>query len=345
VRVGDGAPARSITALQRSRLLSAAVGLLAKDGFGSFSASGVCEHAGVSRRTFYELFDNREACLAGILDSALARFEDAIAGLDLAGLGWAERIRTGLWAILCLADQDPALAKVCLIESQNAGGEAKRTRERMTRRLIEVIDEGRLQEARGSTSGAFTAEALIGAVSSVIAIRLTQGATSAAGGRRSADDRGGEVGTVRALLGELTGMILLPYLGPAAAKREIKRRPPASSVVEISQTTVDAGSPSPLADVPIRLTYRTARVLQAVASLTADGLGASNRLVADHAEVNDAGQISKLLWRLQQHGLLENAAGDTLARGEANQWQLTPVGRRLVNTLTQVGTATQRSAA
>jgi hypothetical protein len=71
------------------------------------------------------------------------------------------------------------------------------------------------------------------------------------------------------------------------------------------------------------------------------------REVAARAGVSDAGQASKLLSRPQEHGLLENAAVGSRERGEANGWQLTPIGRRPVQSITaQAGTADlPRSAA
>jgi DNA-binding MarR family transcriptional regulator len=71
-----------------------------------------------------------------------------------------------------------------------------------------------------------------------------------------------------------------------------------------------------------RLTYRTARVIQAVAQEP----GASNRRIAQLAEIKDEGQTSKLLHRLAAQGYLRKKAG---AAGKPNAWYLTAQGRRL----------------
>lgn len=322
---------QSIAGLQRARLLSAAVGLLADEGYESFSAGGVCERAGVSRRTFYEVFENRQACVAAILADTEARVEGLLASQGLDGLPWGERVRMGLWTILCLAESDPALARACLLEGQLAGGGfVQRERKRLLGRLTRVVDEGRSQDPRASVASELTAEALIGAASSVIAGRL-------------ASSRGaGQAGVgVRGLLGELMAMIVLPYQGPVAARREIKRALPPNPLVQAD--TVRAAGADPLAGLAMRLTYRTARVLLALAELTAKGGGASNRQVGELAGITDAGQTSKLLWRLAQYGLLENIAKGNLARGEANSWQLTATGRQLLRSIT--GRADMRESA
>jgi AcrR family transcriptional regulator len=309
-------------------LLNAAVGLLADGGYESFSAGGVCERAGVSRRTFYQVFENRQACLAAILTDTEGRIDRLMASLVLDGLPWSERVRMGLWTILCLAESDSALARACLIESQRAGDLVQRERQRLLDRLTRVVNDGRSLAARASVPGELTAEALIGAASSVIATRL-------------ANSRGGGKPEVRRLLGELMAMIVLPYQGPVAARREIKRALPPNPL----ESTAQAGSSDPLAGLAMRLTYRTARVLQALAELTANGDGASNRQIGERAGIADAGQTSKLLWRLAQHDLLENVAEGNLSRGEANSWRLTATGRALLRSITGQADPSWESAA
>jgi DNA-binding MarR family transcriptional regulator len=83
----------------------------------------------------------------------------------------------------------------------------------------------------------------------------------------------------------------------------------------------------------MRLTYRTVRVLMAVAA----NPGSSNRAVADGAGIKDQGQISKLLARLQGLGLIENT-GVGSARGGPNVWRLTEKGREVHGAVTEKST-------
>lgn len=62
-------------------------------------------------------------------------------------------------------------------------------------------------------------------------------------------------------------------------------------------------------------------------SLARPGIG-SNRALAEHAGISDEGQISKLLARLERLGLLQNT-GKGQAKGAANAWSLTPLGRQV----------------
>jgi predicted transcriptional regulator len=70
------------------------------------------------------------------------------------------------------------------------------------------------------------------------------------------------------------------------------------------------------------------RVLLAVGELGGRGSPPSNRQVADASGIRDQGQISKLLTRLEQLGLVANAA-DARAKGEPNQWALTSRGSQV----------------
>jgi DNA-binding MarR family transcriptional regulator len=128
----------------------------------------------------------------------------------------------------------------------------------------------------------------------------------------------------RALLGllnPLMAMIVLPYMGADAAARELERVPP-------RKRAPVRRSRDPLRELDMRLTYRTVRVLLAIASQPA----ASNREVASAAGIADQGQISKLLSRLQAHGLIVNGGGDH-SKGEPNAWTLTATGEDVRRTL------------
>ena len=140
----------------------------------------------------------------------------------------------------------------------------------------------------------------------------------------------GERAPLTGLLGELMGMIVLPDLGPSAARREQAR--PAPGPVAVASEAMALMRPGmehdPLAGTRMRLTYRTALVLRCIAGES----GASNRVVGEHAGVADPGQISKLLRRLERLGLVVNTGRGHLS-GEPNAWELTVHGRHVVGRL------------
>jgi AcrR family transcriptional regulator len=336
---GRGAASQSgqLAEIQRSRLLAAAVRAVDELGWASTTVADIVARSRISRRTFYETFANREECLAAVFEDILGVLAGELAGVGLEGLVWRERVRGGLWAVLGFFDREPVLARVCVVQALSGGPGVLERREEVLGRLAGVVDEGRLEGARGVECTPLTAEGLVGAAFGIVYARLLKG-------RRE---------PLTGLLGELMGMILLPYLGPAAARRELSRPAPVLSARAATATApvvreavgVSGAVGDPLESVPMRLTYRTSRVLAGVAELNERGADPSNRQVAEHAGIPDAGQVSKLLRRLERLGLLANGGPGHL-KGEPNAWRLTPAGVAVTRSIAaHVGTAREGWAA
>jgi AcrR family transcriptional regulator len=319
VRRGNGvSPRLQIAELQRARLLSATVLVADELGWSQTRVAHIAARARVSRRTFYELFENREDCLLAVLEDVAERIARELADAELAGRDWRERVRSGLFVILSFFEREPVLARVCVVQALQGGSRVLVWRGDILARLAAIVDEGRRDGgARSRECTALTAEGLIGAAFTIVHARLL------------ASERGKP--SLVSLQGELMSMIVLPYLGPAAARAERHRSLPSlpQGGGEARESALGAlARPDPLRDIPMRLTYRTARVLGGIAASP----GASNRLVADRAGITDQGQISKLLARLERLGLLANT-GRGQAKGEPNAWTLTPTGRRIANSI------------
>jgi len=293
--------------IQRARLLAAAVRAVEELGYPDTSVADITSRARVSRRTFYELFSDREECLAAALEDILGLIAAELAGAGLDGLAWRERVRGGLWAILSFFDREPALARVCVVQALRGGPRVLERREGVLARLAGVVDEGRLESERAARCTPLTAEGVVGAAFSIVYSRLLRG----------------ERGPLTGLFGELMGMIVLPYLGPAAARREQERAVPvaAASGARAGGGVVESVA-DPLGGVSMRLTYRTARVLEGIA----EHPGSSNREAGECAGISDPGQVSKLLARLERLGLLANRTGGGRVMGEPNAWTLTAKG-------------------
>jgi AcrR family transcriptional regulator/DNA-binding MarR family transcriptional regulator len=306
-------PSSHVADIQRARLLAGAVRAVDEFGYTHTTVTEITAKAHVSRRTFYELFTNGEDCLAAMLDEAVERVRSQLTEVALGGLPWCERVRGGLCAILHFLDREPALARVCVVQSARGGQRILERREQLLEDLAAVIDQGRNEGDPKTDWPPLTAEGLVGAALSIVHTRLLRGETT----------------PLSELQGELMAMIVLPYLGSAAARSERERPAPTPIVVETAECEGESGvadvrpidaQRDPLHGISMRLTYRTVCVLEAVAERP----GISNRAAADAAGVSDQGQMSKLLARLERYGLLENKRPST--KGEANSWFLTPAG-------------------
>ena len=80
--------------IQRARMLVAMVEVCAEHGPANVTVAGVVERAGVSRRTFYEIFDDCEDCLLAALDEGLRRASERVLPAYRGGGRWSERIRS-----------------------------------------------------------------------------------------------------------------------------------------------------------------------------------------------------------------------------------------------------------
>jgi AcrR family transcriptional regulator len=324
----EGSSRAGVTEMQRARVLNAAARVTAELGYGGMSVARVASRAGISRRTFYDLFDGREDCFLALFDDALERATVVVreAVVAAGGNSWQERIRTGLAALLEFADEQPALGSLLVAGSLGGGPRVLERRAVVVNVLRGVIDEGRSHARAGHEPPPLTAEGTVGAILSVIHARLPEQPIQQRDTDRSATKPSRARNAPEPLIGllnPLMGMIVLPYLGRAAAAKELARPVPCPSHTPKPSRTGAPPTPSgdPLEGLDMRLTYRTLRVLSAIA----DDPGTSNRQVAQTADVHDQGQISKLLSRLERLGLIHNT-GHGQPKGEPNAWTLTTRG-------------------
>ena len=63
----------------------------------------------------------RSACVAVLEDADRAPARDELAARPAGGSAWRERMRVGLWTILCFLDREPVLARVCVVQSLRGG--------------------------------------------------------------------------------------------------------------------------------------------------------------------------------------------------------------------------------
>lgn len=297
---GTGRQGAHVIEMQRRRLLSAIGELVADEGLEGASVGQICKRAGVSRRTFYEIFEDREACLLAAFEEAVQRIAENVLPAYKRERKWSARVRAGLIALLRQLDSEHCLARLCVIETPRAGPDVLERRKRVLDAVTAAIDEGSAESKHGSVLSPLAAQGVVGGVLSVIHAHLLQD------GRQSLVE----------LVNPMMGMIVHPYLGPAAARRELDRPAPDTP------DTVAGVAKDPFKDLSIRFTYRTALVL---ATIAADP-GASNRFVADASGISDEGQMSRLLRRLQHSGLIKNQ-GEGQPKGEPNAWMLTRRGK------------------
>jgi AcrR family transcriptional regulator len=294
-------------------------------GVSSVTVARVIARARVSRRLFYELFADIEDCLLATLDWGLAQARVVAVEAYSAERGWLEGIRAALAALLRFFDEQPLLAQLCIVHAAGGGPRVLERRSLMIAEVSGVVDRGRAQTSGNHVLSPVVAEGVVGAVLAVLYTRLLARPPAPGGDFDWSLEEGPRLID---LYGELMSLITLPYLGAAAAGRELRKAPPLPREGAPPADLWPAGG-SGREHGGARMTYRTVRVLRAIAELPAT----SNREVAERAGIVDQGQISKILTRLEYQGLVVNRGGSGPARGTPNSWWLTERGEALEHDL------------
>jgi AcrR family transcriptional regulator len=275
---------------------------------GAVTVADVLARSDCSHAVFAEMFADREACLLAAFELGVERASSRIVPPYQAQSRWLDAIKLGLVSFLRFLEEEPALGGLCVVYAIGGGTELLRRRMQILETLSAAVDRGGLEVPAGKQRPpAVIAEGLVGAVLSLIQNRLL------------ADEQR----PLMELFGPLVSIVVLPYLGAGAARRELTRPPPRIRL-GVASAPLGVGGVAQ-EDLDTRLTYRTARVLSAIG----DYPGASNREVAEHAGIVDQGQISKLLSRLEARKLIAKT-GESRSRGAPNSWRLTERGERML---------------
>ncbi len=179
--------------------------VVAAKGYGPTTVADLTREAGISRTTFYELFEDKEACFLAAYDDAVDRLVRRITAAYEAEERWPDRARAGLEALLAALAADPAQARLALVDVAAAGPGAQRRYRAAVQRLTPLFDEGRDFAPGGRALPANASRLAAGAVVGLIADELVAGRAE----------------QLQSLLSDLLFATLVAYLGPDAAAREV----------------------------------------------------------------------------------------------------------------------------
>jgi AcrR family transcriptional regulator len=130
-----------VEASQRTRLLEAVGRAVAERGYAAATIDDVVGRAGVSKKTFYDHFADKQDCFLAAYEAASEELLRRVAEAQASDLDWRERTRAGIAAYLRWLAGDPALARVYLVEVAAAGPVALERRERLRDRYAELMLE------------------------------------------------------------------------------------------------------------------------------------------------------------------------------------------------------------
>ena len=182
--------------------------IAAEKGYAATTIADLTREAGISRTTFYEMFDDKEACFLAAYDRVVDALVRRVTVAYEAEEGWPNRARAGLAELLEALAEEPEVARLALIDVSAAGPAAQRRYRAALQRLTPFFEEGRDFAPGGRNLPANTSRMAIGAVAGLIADEVSEGRAEYLSG----------------LLSDVLFATLMPYIGPEAAAREVGER-------------------------------------------------------------------------------------------------------------------------
>jgi AcrR family transcriptional regulator len=192
--------------LRRQPILEAMIRVAGRNGYQATSVADVVAEAHASRATFYKYFDDKHDCFLAAYGVAVERILAAAQAACDRRRTWPERALDGLAAIVDLFADDPELARIAIVEVSAAGDEARRRHWAAVASFARLLEDG--SKAPGQPQ--LPANTALMAASGVVGLIFDE-------------LQAGLAHTLHRLLPELEFAMLVPFLGPRAAVREMGR--------------------------------------------------------------------------------------------------------------------------
>ena len=136
---GRGITRRTVRESQRWRMLEAITEAVARRGYAESSVADVIELAGVSRKTFYEHFRDKEDCFLKAYEVLSARLVASMQSAAKPRMSVAARRRAQMTQFIAALVHDPLVARAFMVDVLGAGERALRARERVNASFGEAV--------------------------------------------------------------------------------------------------------------------------------------------------------------------------------------------------------------
>ena len=188
---------------QRERLIAGLASAVAEYGYREVTITHITKQARVSRRVFYENFEDKEECFLAAFEVVVGHIHELAAEAVAPIEDWPHRAVAASRAVLSFLSSEPDLARLCLVESQGAGPAVSSRFHQVVHQAVPFLELGRDERDRGRDLPPTTEESTIGAL-----VLLAS--------RKVAAD---EAEQLEELLPDFAEFILAPYLGAEDASR------------------------------------------------------------------------------------------------------------------------------
>jgi AcrR family transcriptional regulator len=188
---------------QRERLIGGLAEAVAEHGYNAVTITHITKAAKVSRRAFYENFENKEECFLAAFEIVVGHVQGLVAEAVEPIDDWPHEVIAAFRALLGFFSDEPDLARLCFVESQTAGPAiADRFREKIYE-FIPLLERGRNERKSDRDLPDSTESSLVGALATLASRSIMAG----------------EAPNLNRLLPDFTEFALTPYLGSDEAHR------------------------------------------------------------------------------------------------------------------------------
>jgi AcrR family transcriptional regulator len=125
----------------RARLLQAMASVAAAQGLAATSIAAVVAEAGVSKRTFYEHFADKDACFLALYRAASASALHTLRESVQAGRPWQDQVEHALGAYLAHLAAGPQLIRMLFVEIHHLGPAGATVRREVMQHLADYMLE------------------------------------------------------------------------------------------------------------------------------------------------------------------------------------------------------------
>jgi AcrR family transcriptional regulator len=191
---------------QRLRLFDAVATTVSEMGYAAARVEDFLRAAGISRRTFYDNFGNKQEAYLAAFDHISSELIDRVARAGGNSPDFAAGVVNCLREFLGLAVEMPHYTVMCIVDVKSAGHEAVQRHNAILEQLEALLRRGAATLPGDLEVPDIAAEGAVGGVYQVIYTRIVRG----------------QLTQLPALLPVLSYLLLVPYVGQRAAMRTLE---------------------------------------------------------------------------------------------------------------------------
>jgi AcrR family transcriptional regulator len=223
-----GLPRHFVIHSQRERLLRGVAEAAAQEGYARMTLAHIVQRAGVSRRTFYELFSDKDAAMLAAYEAAIEQLVNVIVDALATTSDWRGRLRRAADALLAFLAAEPSFTRMVFVEAPTANPPI-RARHRETLATFEAALAD-LRPPEADEPPPLVMRAIVGGIQQLLVDAVVE-------------DRIRELPRLRPTMMYL---VLLPWLGEDEARRELEQ--PSRAQAELASAVASAASRASASD-------------------------------------------------------------------------------------------------